>query len=847
MSATTAVVKGIRFSANVAPLVPRMDLVNDHREVLQRLEDSWEQLALLGQMSGGGTDISATGVQFRELTGELLDALARRLLQDAVRRALAKAQTAVDVLVRNLFERTADIGFLATDATLGGFARATARGDASPVDELRQRLRAYVAKYSVYDDVVLMGVDGHVLVRLDGTVGATHADATLLDSVLRSSAPFDESFGSFALLGGRRGLLYSTVVREGTATVGVLSLSFRFDDEMRTVFSGLTAPGDPSVVLLLGAGRQVLASSDTHQVPVGAVLPAPAGPGQLVCFAGRHYLAAQAPATPYQGYAGPGWHGCALVPVDLAFRSGSTEAQAARHAHAAASSHLFGDELQVIPRRAGNIQRGLERLVWNGQIRGRRDSASQAGASAVGFAGALLAQVTLAGQRISRVFHQAIGDLQQSATASLLEEARAGSALGIDILDRNLYERANDCRWWALDRTLQQAALQPDAHHCQQAAAVLAHINSLYTVYSQMLLLDANGRVLAASQSTPEEAVQTDWLAATMKLRGDQAYARSGFMASPLYGGRPTYVYAAPVAGQGVGSANAGCVAIVFDSEPQLHAMLRDALPLGSDGQPIGAAFGLLVTRSGQVVSSTHDAWPVGSQAPFADQLATLERGVSKQDMLELGGVLYAAGITMSRGYREYDSGGQCGPDDVACVVLIPLCDAASAAAAPASLGAFDPPMAPTHAADRMAIASVRIGDRWLGLPASQVVEAVAMPRLSAARAAAGATVGFTMHDGRATTVLDLRPQIEGGEPVMVLCEARSGQRFALAVDEVGSVFDVPSAEAQALPAGLAVHDPAATALLRGRDPARHQLLTLLCIDRLADRCMGGPVAAKAA
>jgi chemotaxis signal transduction protein len=103
------------------------------------------------------------------------------------------------------------------------------------------------------------------------------------------------------------------------------------------------------------------------------------------------------------------------------------------------------------------------------------------------------------------------------------------------------------------------------------------------------------------------------------------------------------------------------------------------------------------------------------------------------------------------------------------------------------------------------------------------------------------------MHDDRATTVLDLRPQAVGGDPVMVLCEARSGQRFALAVDEVGSVFDVLSAAAQALPAGLAMHDPAATALLRGRDPARHQLLTLLCIDRLADRCMGGPVAAKAA
>ena len=69
----TVVFKGVTFSPDVAPLVPRMALVNDHRESLQRLEDTWDQLGLLAQMTGSGTSIAATGARFHALTGVLLD------------------------------------------------------------------------------------------------------------------------------------------------------------------------------------------------------------------------------------------------------------------------------------------------------------------------------------------------------------------------------------------------------------------------------------------------------------------------------------------------------------------------------------------------------------------------------------------------------------------------------------------------------------------------------------------------------------------------------------------------------------------------------------------------------
>jgi chemotaxis signal transduction protein len=607
---------------------------------------------------------------------------------------------------------------------------------------------------------------------------------------------------------------------------------------MRAIFGALVSPDDASVAVLLDAQRAVVASSDPYQVPVGTVLGSVSARSRTLRFGGREYLAAQTRAAGYQGYRGPGWDGCVLVPVDLAFRADLSAQDAPALADArVAGSHLFGAELQSIPAQARNIQRGLERLVWNGQLRIRRE---QDGAALdTRFAGALLARVTGTGQRISAVFERAIGDLQRAAVTSVLEEVRACSALGIDILDRSLYERANDCRWWALDRSLQQVARAAStagaAGTSAEAAAVLRHIHGLYTVYSELLLLDARGRVLATSTGTPGAAtVDAPWLPSALALRGDQAFVRSVFAASPLYDGRHTYVFAAPVSGD---SGNAGCVAIVFDSEAQIEAMLRDTLPVDGEGLPLAQASGLFVTRSGTVVASTHAVWKTGGAVPFADRLASLARGASSGLLLDIDGVPHVAGITMSGGYREYESTAACGPEDVACVMLIAV-DAEGTQATGPSVERFAPPRTPPTAPgpDRVVLASLRVGDQWLGLPASQVIEAVAA-------STSGGTPGIVMHQGKPLAVRDIHQlrgerthagAARGGDGLLVVCEDAAGQRFALRVDEVGTVFDVPRDALRELPPGVAAHDPIATAVVRGDDASDRHLLTVIRLDTSA-------------
>ncbi|MFY0057042.1 hypothetical protein ABTP94_18505, partial [Acinetobacter baumannii] len=77
---------------------------------------------------------------------------------------------------RNLFERTADIGFLACDADIRQFIGKVhecagnvllARDLAAARTQLRTRFAEYAAKYTVYSDIVLTDTEGHILLRLD--------------------------------------------------------------------------------------------------------------------------------------------------------------------------------------------------------------------------------------------------------------------------------------------------------------------------------------------------------------------------------------------------------------------------------------------------------------------------------------------------------------------------------------------------------------------------------------------------------------------------------------------------------------------------------------------------------
>jgi chemotaxis signal transduction protein len=824
--------RGIPFSAEVAPLVARMPAVDEYRESLLRLQGVWDSLSMLGQMSGTLPDIVATRSAFQALTEKLLDSLGRCLLTNVVQQMRNQGQVAIDILVRNLFERTADIGFLSTDTDVREFMQANTGTDAPDVEQqrlLEVRFADYAAKYSVYDDIVVLTPEGHVLARLDGRISTnTPCTEPWLAEAL-AGAPYVEHYGPSATMGGRTALLYAAAIRNGSQTLGVMCLSFRFADEMQGVFKQLLSANDPAVIALVDPAGEVLASSDRWQLPLGAVLQPTGDSGhQHMKFAGREYLSVTAAANAYEGYHGPGWSARVIVPIDQAFepRDDGSSAMPESVLRNIDTQALFNEELRGIPTEALHIQRDLSRVLWNGKLQPATAGSSPA------FTATLLREVGLTGERIRQVFDQATEQLHLSTLSAVFEQARHHARLAIDIMDRNLYERANDCRWWALDGVLRQVLAQPaEQRDASAAAAVLARINGLYTVYSLLVLFDTQGEVIAVSDPAAVQwrgqTLDEPWVRETLSLRDSQSYAASVHTPSPLYGDRATYVFAAALRSPDAQARVVGGIAIVFDGEPQFEAMSRDSLPQGSESQ---SAASLLVTRSGKVVSSSDTRWAVGSNAPLPPGLPTLARGAADTAVIDIDGTAYAAGYSMSGGYREYGANADNRPDDVAGLMLLRL-GSHKAAAAPAT-PAFEvsAPRRAAAAVPVMSIASFLCDGQWLGLPAAAALQALQRPRLAAIPNAPAHLLGMTVYEGQLLPVVDVarlrtrRATTDLDAPVIVV-QGPAGQRFALRVDELGPVFDVPENELQ--PVHQSAHS--GERLVRGHQ----QMLTLLDMAQL--------------
>ncbi len=265
---------------------------------------------------------------FNNLASVLLDQLSMEHYKKASLNLGSCSRVAIDVLTRNLFERTADIGFLATDSEICSFAEAVeenryAKKDPEWLSVMHSHFTEYVNKYSVYHNIILLSIDGEVLIQLDTNNPVTHTTDKLVKEALNTNAGYVEVFRPTDLLPSSESPLiyaYRVMSKDGSHPVGVLCLCFRFQDECRRIFEGLIAEDDWTVITLLDSSGLIIASSDPYQFPLGVRIELARDDNcKILRFAGREYLAATRPTQGYQGYTGPGWMGQAMAPLNHAF------------------------------------------------------------------------------------------------------------------------------------------------------------------------------------------------------------------------------------------------------------------------------------------------------------------------------------------------------------------------------------------------------------------------------------------------------------------------------------------------------------------------------------------------
>lgn len=256
----------------------------------------------------------------------------------------------------------------------------------------------------------------------------------------------------------------------------------------------------------------------------------------------------------------------------------------------------------------------------------------------------------------SRVEHRIT---ESRALVSELEGARLVDLAEslVQLIVRNLYERTADVRWWATDASLWHALENPNPETIATATERLGVIHRYYTVYSDLVLVDARGRAVTTANPAHRAHVKdldyqtAVWFQNAIALKSGDEYVADDVRRSRSQSGRQVLIYGTAVRAGGMTHGRAlGALGVYFDWELQGASIVRNEIALG----PGEAARTTVMLLDGQRrIIATTDAATLFSPYALADG------GRSRGSYVDGSGALVA--FAKTHGYQEYDGLGWVG------------------------------------------------------------------------------------------------------------------------------------------------------------------------------------------
>jgi hypothetical protein len=158
----------------------------------------------------------------------------------------------------------------------------------------------------------------------------------------------------------------------------------------------------------------------------------------------------------------------------------------------------------------------------------------------------------------------------------------------IDLIDRCLYERTCDVRWWATDSSVVDALTLATDEARQRACQRLEVILGAYTVYFDLVLCDTEGNVVANGRpdvyrSIGRNVANQEWFYEAMGSRSGDEFGFQTAHYCSLVNNEPALVYSCTVREGGLSTKpTIGVLGIVFKWEALAQTILKQ-VPLAEN------------------------------------------------------------------------------------------------------------------------------------------------------------------------------------------------------------------------------------------------------------------------
>jgi hypothetical protein len=226
----------------------------------------------------------------------------------------------------------------------------------------------------------------------------------------------------------------------------------------------------------------------------------------------------------------------------------------------------------------------------------------------------------------------------------------------VQLIVRNLYERTADVRWWATDASLWQALYDPNPTNVRIASERLGLIHRYYSVYSDLVLVDAKGRAVATANPAYRQKVHSidyftaAWFQSAIALTTGDEYVADEVRNSRSQSGRQVLIYGTGVRERGeTRGKTLGALGVYFDWELQGASIVADEIALPPAERARTDV--MLVDGKNRVIASS-DQTRLFSTFALED---TARRG----SYIDREGCLVA--FARTHGYQEYDGQGWIG------------------------------------------------------------------------------------------------------------------------------------------------------------------------------------------